>query len=472
MIRLSKPKAKTEIGVAGINTYTGDIRADEFLTDLKGKRGIKKYQEMLDNSAIIGAIMYALQQTLRDVKIKIECEDEAAEEFLKSILADMDHSLDDHVAEAISYLGYGFAWFEVIYKKRSGDTDDPKTNSKFNDGLIGIKKIACRAPWTIDKFEVDRDSSEVLGVKQEMTWGKPNIYIPCNKSVYYRTTTLNNDPSGRSILRNAYQSYVYLKRVQELEAIAIEREWNGLPVARLPSEYLSGDANDAQVAVRQQMEKILRDVKLNEQGYILIPSDPYMDAEGKPSNMRLVELELITAKGTRAIDTDKVIKRYEHDIARSILAEFIMLGSTGTGSYALSKTKTDLFLRSMESYINYIVDTLNKQLIEPLWRLNGMDVLTMPKLVAGDVAEHDLQSIAAFMRNLNGADISIADDVEAVEALMEIAELPFDKEGYVAAREEKKQIEQEQREFEAKLAETKASAQNNGTAGTRPNGSK
>ncbi len=452
MIRLSKPKAKQEIGVAGLNTRTGDIRADEFLADLKGKRGIKKYQEMLDNSAIIGAIMYALQQTLRDVKIKIEGEDETGKEFLESVLDDMDHTLDDHIAEAISYLGYGFSWFETVYKKRSGDTDDPKTNSKYTDGMIGIKKIACRAPWTIERFDVDEYSSEVLGVKQDQYWGKDPIYIPCNKSVYYRTTTLNNDPSGRSILRNAYQSYTYLKRIQELEAIAVEREWNGLPVARLPSEYLAGDASDAQVAVRQQLEKILRDVKLNEQGYILLPSDRYKDSEGKPYDMYLVELELITAKGTRAIDTDRVIKRYEHDIARSILAEFIMLGSTGTGSYALSKTKTDLFLRSMESYINYIVDTLNKQLVEPLWKINGMDLATMPKFVAGDVAPHDLKEIAAFLRNLNGAGINIADLPETVEDLMEIAELDFDDELYIKQREEAKKLEEQQRQMDNELA--------------------
>lgn len=452
MIRLSKPKAKQEIGVAGLNTYTGDIRADEFLADLKGKRGIKKYQEMLDNSAIIGAIMYALQQTLRDVKIKVEGEDETAKKFLEEVLSDMDHTLDDHIAEAISYLGYGFSWFEVVYKKRSGDTDDPKTNSKYTDGLIGIKKIACRAPWTVQEFEVDKMTSEVLGVKQEHSWGKPSIYIPCNKSIYYRTTTLNNDPSGRSILRNAYQSYTYLKRIQELEAIAVEREWNGLPVARLPAEYLADNASDEQVAVRRQLEKILRDVKLNEQGYILLPSDRYRDSEGKPYDMYLVELDLISAKGNRAIDTDRVIKRYEHDIARSILAEFIMLGSTGTGSYALSKTKTDLFLRSMESYINYIVDTLNKQLVEPLWRINGMDIATMPKFVAGDVAPHDLKEIAAFLRNLNGAGINIADNIETVEDLMEIAELDFDDELYMKQREEAKKLEEQQRQMDNELA--------------------
>jgi len=113
-----------------------------------------------------------------------------------------------------------------------------------------------------------------------------------------------------------------------------------------------------------------------------------------------------------------------------VMAEFLMLGGGSTGSYALSKSKTDLFLRSMESYINTIVTVLNKQLIERLWQLNGLDYFTMPKLVAGDVAPHDLREIAAFLRNLNGADITVSQHPEVVEELMAIAEIPFDREAY------------------------------------------
>ena len=59
-------------------------------------------------------------------------------------------------------------------------------------------------------------------------------YIPLNKSLYYRTTSINGDPSGRSILRNAYTSYEYLNNLQAIEAIAVERELAGIPVARIP----------------------------------------------------------------------------------------------------------------------------------------------------------------------------------------------------------------------------------------------
>ncbi|CAB4125049.1 hypothetical protein UFOVP59_70 [uncultured Caudovirales phage] len=447
MNKLSEAASKIELGVSGQNTYSGLPFADEFLTELRGNKAIQKYREMRDNNATIGAVMYAVEQTLRDVEIKVVAADDSQEAadavvFMKSILDDMDHSLDDHIAESLSSLTYGFAWFEVVYKRRAGDTKSPKKNSKYTDGMIGIKKLAIRAPWTVQRFEVDRENGEVIGLHQLVSWSKPPKMIPIEKSIYYRTTSLNNDPTGRSVLRNAYTSYTYLNKIQAYEAIAIERELHGVPVGRMPAEYLSSDATTDQAALRAQFERVLRDVKNNEQGYILLPSDVYVDVDGKPTNQRLMDVELITANGSRSIDIDPVVRRYQHDIARSVMAEFMMLGGGTTGSYALSKTKTDLFLRSMESYINSIVDTLNKQLVEPLWQLNGLPWATMPKLLAGDVAPHDLKELASFLRNLNGADINLADQIDAVGELMHIAELPFNKDEYIKDRAKQKADEE------------------------------
>lgn len=454
MKKLSESGAKIELGVYGKNTYTGDIRADEFLQELKGKRSIQKYREMRDNNAIVGSVMYAVEQTLRDVKIDVVAADDsdAAKkevDFVKSVLDDMDHTLDDHISEALSYLTYGFSWFEVVYKRRDGDKRSPKKASKYTDGRIGVKKIAMRAPWTVERFEVDKDTGEILGMWQEVTWGKPHKMIPIEKSLYYRTTSLNNDPSGRSVLRNSYVSYTYLNKIQSFEAIAIERELHGVPVGRMPAEYLSSDATSDQSSLRKQFETILRDLKNNDQGYALLPSDLYVDADGKPTAQRLMDIELITANGSRSIDIDPVIKRYQHDIARSLMAEFLMLGS-GSGSYALSKSKTDLFLRSLESYINSIVDVLNKQLIERIWELNGLPWETMPKLVAGDVAPHDLKELGSYLRNLNGANIDLSDEPNIINALLSTAELPeIDAEAYLAKLEDKKV--QEQAQMEAQL---------------------
>jgi len=357
----------------------------------------------------------------------------------------MDHTLDDHIAEALSCLSYGFAWFEVVYKRRVGPTQsNDKKRSKYTDGRMGVRKIAMRAPWTVSRFDVDNKTGDIQGVYQDGGYaGTTKHYIPSRKSLYYRTTSLNGDPSGRSILRNAYTSYEYLNNLQAIEAIAVERELAGIPVARIPSEYLSPDATSSQVQFKSNLEQILRDVKFNEQGYIITPSDTYPDKDGSPTNIRLVDVELMSSSGSRNIDIDPIVKRYQHDIARSVLSEFLMLGSQG-GSYALSKSKTDLFLRALESYIQQIVDVLNKQLVERLWELNGLDYSLMPTIEAGDVAPHDLREIAGFLRNLNGADISVSDHPEVIQNLMDIADLNYDPDRETETEEQEALEEQEE----------------------------
>ena len=445
--KLSETEATQILGIAGDNTHNGQIRADEFLPELRGKRAIRKYREMRDNDSTIGAVMYATEQVLRDVDIKVMPANETEEakreaEFVESVFTDMDHTLDDHVSEALSSLTYGFAWFEVVFKRRSGpNSRSDKSRSKFTDGRIGVRKIASRAPWTISKFDVDQKTGDVLGVHQEGSGFNNTSYIPTRKSLYYRTTAINNDPSGRSILRNAYTSYEYLNNLQNIEAIAVERELAGIPVARIPAEYLSPDATSGQAGFVANLQQILRDVKFNEQGYIVLPSDTYPDKDGSPTNQRLVDVELMASNGKRNIEIDPIVKRYQHDIARSVLSEFLMLGGGNTGSYALSKSKTDLFLRALESYIQAIVDVLNKQLVERLWELNGLNYDLMPTIIAGDVAPHDLREIAAFLRNLNGANIDVSSHPEVIQDLMDIAELRYDQD--VAEPQEESQEEED-----------------------------
>jgi len=440
--KLSETEAKKVLGVAGDNTYNGQIRADEFLPELRGKKAIRKYREMRDNDSTIGAVMYATEQVLRDVDLKVMPANDSAEakeeaEFVKSVLDDMDHTLDDHIAESLSNLSYGFAWFEVIYKRRSGPAErSDKKRSKYTDGRMGVRKIAIRAPWTISRFDVDQQTGDVKGIYQDGSGYNNSNYIPTRKSLYYRTTTINGDPAGRSILRNAYTSYEYVNNLQSIEAIAVERELAGIPVARIPAEYLSGDATAAQSGFVNNLQSILRDVKFNEQGYIILPSDTYPDKDGAPTNQKLVDVELMSSSGSRNIDIDPIVRRYQHDIARSVLSEFLMLGGGNTGSYALSKSKTDLFLRALESYIQAIVDVLNKQLVERLWELNGLNYDMMPTIVAGDVAPHDLREIAAFLRNLNGADINVSDHPEVIQDLMDIAELRYDADAAPVTQEE------------------------------------
>ena len=74
----------------------------------------------------------------------------------------------------------------------------------------------------------------------------------------------------------------------------------------------------------------------------------------------------------------------------------------------------------------------------------------MPTLKAGDVAPHDLDALGSYLRNLNGADINLTEQVDIIDALLANAELPLlDRELYQKSLEEKKQAEKDKLKVDA-----------------------
>lgn len=397
-----------ELGVATDYSPNWGMRQDEFIPALRGRDGIKKFREMRENDPVVGAILMAMDMMIRSVEWRVEDGDEAGREFVMSVMHDMDATWEAFISDVLSFLPYGFSLFEVVMKRRA-------------DGMIGLKKLAPRPQHTIDRFEVT-DKGEVLGVWQVAA--QRNVYMPYSRLLHFRTVNGNGEPTGRSVLRSAYTSWRAQNEIKYIEAVAIERELNGLPIVSVPSEYLSPDATAAQTAFINQIKKIARDVKRNEQGYIILPSDRYVDDDGKLSSAKMVEFDLIASKGTRDIDTSKVILRYQQDMARSVMADFIMLGANDRGSFALSKSKADLFLKALEGFMGTICATLNRRLLPMLWEANGMDMANMPKIVSGRVAPIDIDELGQFVQRLSLAGVDLFPDDTLELHLRNVAGLP------------------------------------------------
>lgn len=425
-----KATATRELGAAGNYGRDDQLRPDEFLPKLRGLNATRTFREMKDNDPTIGAILMAFEMLLRAAEFRIDAANESpeAEEaklFVEQCFDDMEGTTDDFLAEVLTFLPFGFAVFEVVYKIRSGrKSDDPARYSQFDDGRYGIRKLAPRAQWTIDRFLTDENGA-IIGVRQSaLSLKLGSVDIPASKMLHFRTSTVNNDPSGRSILRNAFTSYHYASHIQMIEAIAVEREMNGIPVGKIPSEYLGESASAAQQGFTNAFKKILRDVKFNDQGFILIPSDVYENDDGTKTSIPMVEFGLVTAQGTRAIPTGDVILRHQQNIARSVLADFLMLGGGDTGSFALSKSKTDLFLAAASGYTEAISSVLNRQLLPRLWEINGFDPEVMPKVGFGEIAPVDLAELGAFVRDISGAGMPLFPDDDTENTLRRAAGFP------------------------------------------------
>jgi hypothetical protein len=385
------------------------LRQDEFVTQLRGRQGVKKYREMSENDAVIGAILHSMTMMIRSIEWRVEGESDEANDFVRSVMFGMDDkSWEEFISDVLTMLPYGFSVFEMVPRRDK-------------DGLIRMKKLAGRSQWTIDRFETNQNG-DVLGVWQVAS--QKNVFIPYPRLLHFRTTSISGEPSGRSVLRSGYTSWRAANNIRYFEGVGIERELNGLPVVRIPSEYMAADASEAQKALFNQMKTIARDVKRNEQGYIILPSDRYADEDGKQTNNLMVEFDLIASKGTRDIKTGEVILRYEQAIARSVMADFVMLGANDRGSFALSKSKAELFLKALEGYADTIAAQLNRKLLPYLWELNGMNPDTMPKIARGRVAPVDIDELGQYIQRLAMSGVDFFPDDTTENHLRDVAGLP------------------------------------------------
>lgn len=411
------------IGNSGLRQFGGYVQ-DEFQKELRGLNGARVYREMADNDPTVGAILFAVTMLIRQVEWTVQSVDDspegdAAKQFVEEVITDMSTSWSAVMSEVATMFVYGFAPLEIIWKKRVGPTgQDESRISMYSDGKIGVRALALRAQATIPRWEIDESDGCIRGMWQQ-PWSGAQVCIPIEKLLLFRTTEERGNPEGRSILRNAYRPWFFKKRIEEIEAVGIERDLAGLPVAYIPGQYLSSGADAQDKRVAAEFQRLMRQVKRDQQEGLVLPST--RDASGN----LLFDIKLLSAGGSRQFNTTQVIDRYGRAIATTVLADFIFLGQGSTGSFALSSDKTALFATAIGAFLRSIADVLNRQLLPRLWRLNGLPPEYMPTLVPGDIEKPDLMALSDYVTKLSGAGATFFPDRELENHLRRAAGLPL-----------------------------------------------
>lgn len=409
-IRKQEQDRLAELGVTGLEQSGGRI-FEEFLPQLQGKRGIQVYKEMRDNDPTVGAMLFAIEMLIRQVEWRVEPGEEneagvAKAEFVDSCYEDMSSTFDDTMSDILSMLPFGFAPLEEVYKVRGGETDDPGTTSKFDDGRIGWRKLPIRAQETIERWIFDPETSEVVGYVQVARPDFRPREIPMSKTLLFRPMSHKANPEGRSMLRNAYRPWFFKKRIEEIEGIGIERDLAGLPTALVPPKILSPSATADERNLLNQIELVLRNVRRDEKEGLIFPL-----ARDDKGNLTY-EFKLLSTGGRRQFDTVKIVDRYDRRIASTMLADFILLGQEGrTGSFALAESKTALFAVAIGAFLDSIAQVFNRFAIPRLLRLNTFpNEGGNPVMVHGDIESIDIDKLGDYVVKLFQAGLTLTDE--------------------------------------------------------------
>lgn len=429
-----------ELGTTGLLRYSGYVN-EEFHRELTGDRALKAYREMMDNSATVGATLFAIDMLARNVSWRVEAggketADEEAAEFIEQCRQDMSHSWADLMSEILSMLGFGWSYHEIVYKRRLGQTREPGTSSRFTDARIGWRKLPIRAQETRDRWEFDPEGGIAGMWQQDPVAFNPSVLIPIEKALLFRPKTHKNNPEGRSCLRTAYRAWYFGKRIEEIEAIGIERDLTGYPVLYAPSESLASTS-----PVRSELQKIITNMRRDEQEGALLPM--VLDPQ---HGQQMYKLELLSTGGQRQFNTNEIVARYNQQIAMTMLADFILLGHEKVGSFALASSKTSLFSSALGAWLDGIAEVFNRHAIPRLLGLNGMELENLPRLVHGDIETVDLQELGAFIASIAGAGFPLFPDMDIENWIRQQVHWPvLSQDEWDAKQEEMKSKEEEQR---------------------------
>ena len=442
-----------EIGTSGLRRTAGFV-IDDFVTNLQGQKGAKIWREMSDNDPVVGAMLFAIERLILQIKWNVEpftdnVEDEVTEDaemaaqFLEECMNDMSDSWSVTLQQILSFLVYGFAPCEIVYKKRVGPNQkDGMRRSKYTDGKIGWRKVALRAQETVWSWQFGEDGT-IEGMNQLDPYvNRGMVFIPIEKMLLFRTVSNRSNPEGRSILRNAYRPWKFKRTIEEIEAVGIERDLAGLPVAYVPPTMLSSTATPQEVAARNAIQSLIRGIKRNENEGVLFPLA--YDANGRET----YKLTLLSSGGSRQFNTDAIVARYDQRIAMVVLADFILLGHEKVGSFALGASKIDLFTTAIQQICQSIADVFNDHAIPRLFRLNGMDTERLPKIKPEAIGHVDLALLGDFISKMVQAG-AITVDSGLDEYLRDLTNLPKKVEDEEGVPEEQASAEELQPNAEA-----------------------
>lgn len=363
-------KRDFEIGDTGTQILKGIVN-EEYNSKLRDIEGIKVYDEMRASDGTVKATVLAVSLPIRRAKwlVTPASEDEADKEiatFVQGCLFEHhDMGWNDLIRQVLTYLPLGVMVFEKVFDVKTIDGVDRIIWSKF----------APRLPKSIRAWEMTNGEA---GIQQYLPSGE-TVDIPMDKLLIFVNEMEGKNWWGVSILRAAYKHWYIKNNLYKIDAIASERQGLGIPYAKLSAGYTEAE--------RAKAEVILKNIRAHQQAFIIEIADQ-------------VEFGFKDMMARTTRDLNPSISHHNREITKGVLAQFLELGATDSGSRALSTDQSDLFLQSLEAVASHIADIFNTYAIKQLVDFNFPGVTNYPKLTFTGITRGNIAELATAYQGL------------------------------------------------------------------------
>lgn len=266
--------------------------------------------------------------------------------------------LDIVILQMTNAITFKRSYFEKVFSIR-------------DDGLVGYKKIAWRAPETCE-LALDAKTGQYVGFRQQKIhyeWRSPVVndfgYVnfPLDRSFVYIYGSWKDPIEGISGMQVPYWCYTTKRKLMYL--------WY---------QYLETTSLPKTVVSNQDELKAINDARrvatLKSRGVLGIGSDSV--------------LSTLESAGHGATQFVEAIRYLDSMMSQSVLGGFMDLSSmaaAGKGSFALSEDQSKLFLRTRRVVAWDMARQFTEQIIAPICHYNFGKKAPCPKLIFGPMSE-------------------------------------------------------------------------------------
>ena len=393
----------SELGSLGMRVFNG-VPQEELKRELNWPHSIETFRLMSYHSSINAPLTLfenIISKAAWTYKPPIDATEEEKEQakYINQMMKDMEQPWSEFIRDVLSSNIFGFSVHEKVYRKRY------KSNgSLYDDGLVGWKKLPIRVQESISKFIFSEDGNEIIGVQQNLS-SINDIYnrfsrrsnlvnMPRSKFMLFRTGKHRGDPFGKSPLRDAYLAWRFLSALEELEAMGVAKDLNGIPVLTLPPQVLASDASAENQAQRQYFENAMRNLQVGEQMAVILPA--VFDEQGKP----MYSLQLLSSDGKKNFDLNKIKDYYKNLIFTSLFSDVLQMGQSATGSFALGAIKNSLSGAYAERLIANIAEVIQNELIRQTYEWNNWSTERMGTFDYDGIEPADLETFSKAVQRM------------------------------------------------------------------------
>lgn len=390
-------------GFVGLKHYNGFI-IEEPNRVFRYPAMLKVVDEMRYNPTIATALLaykLLMRRAKWDVVAPIGASPEQIEraKFIKSCMGDMDTSWDSTVASWFEYLEYGSHVSEKVFRRRL-----KKNGSKYNDGLVGIKKLSPRARSSIWRWYFSKDGRELEGVGQTLRYidksyaytdeldDRGLIYIPREKFLLFTCDGTLENPEGNSILKSVFLAYKQLTLLQDQELLSVAKNIQGVLKILMPPRYFDPNASSDDKAVLAGAQAIIDNYNSGTQRGLLAPK--MLDPETKTD---MFTYELMESRGQQQ-DVGEIIKRLQGDILTALNCNILKSSADTAGSFSVQDGDSNILTLAVSHRLNEMAEVLNSDLIPQLFALNGWTDSELPKFVVSDISPVSLEEFSKFVQ--------------------------------------------------------------------------